>query len=48
MLRRSLIAGSLGKRLKRNAQFLRTQRYFAGMVYLELGVAAGLIGAGGR
>ncbi len=40
----SLIAGSLGDLLRGNLKFLRAQRYFAGSVYLGLGLTAALTG----
>jgi threonine/homoserine/homoserine lactone efflux protein len=36
----ALVAGTVGTSLKRNLRFLRAQRYFAGSVYLGLGLAA--------
>jgi threonine/homoserine/homoserine lactone efflux protein len=41
----ALAAGSVGAWLRGNLRFLRAQRYFAGSVYLGLGVATALSGA---
>jgi threonine/homoserine/homoserine lactone efflux protein len=41
----SLLAGSLGNLLRGNLKFLRAQRYFAGSVYIGLGVTTALTGA---
>jgi threonine/homoserine/homoserine lactone efflux protein len=41
----ALLSGTLGGWLKGNLGFLRAQRYFAGSVYLALGVATALTGA---
>ena len=40
----ALAAGSIGNRLRKNLSLLRTQRYFAGSIYLGLGAAAALTG----
>lgn len=40
----ALAAGSIGNRLRGNLRLLRTQRYFAGSVYLGLGAATALTG----
>ncbi|MGH9945609.1 MAG: LysE family translocator [Pyrinomonadaceae bacterium] len=42
----SLLAGSLGNLLRDNLKFLRTQRYFAGSVYLGLGLTTAFTGTG--
>ncbi len=42
----SLVAGSIGKRLRGNVKFLQGQRYFAGTVYIILGAATALTGTG--
>ncbi len=42
----SLLAGSIGNRLRGNLKFLRAQRYFAGSVYIGLGAATALTGTG--
>lgn len=41
----ALLAGTLGDRLKNNAKFWRRQRYFAGSVYILLGVTAVFTGS---
>ncbi|NIR53039.1 LysE family translocator [candidate division KSB1 bacterium] len=41
----ALLAGTLGKWLKGNARFLQAQRFFAGWVYIALGLATVLTGA---
>jgi len=41
----ALLAGTLGRWLKGNRRFIRTQRYFAGSVYIALGVTAALSGS---
>jgi threonine/homoserine/homoserine lactone efflux protein len=41
----ALLSGALGGWLKGNLQFLRAQRYFAGSVYLALGVTTALTGS---
>jgi threonine/homoserine/homoserine lactone efflux protein len=41
----ALLSGTLGGWLKGNLGFLRAQRYFAGSVYLALGVATALTGS---
>jgi threonine/homoserine/homoserine lactone efflux protein len=41
----ALLSGSVGGWLKGNLGFLRAQRYFAGSVYLALGVATALTGS---
>lgn len=41
----ALLAGTVGGWLKGNLKFLRTQRYFAGTVYIGLGVGMALSGA---
>ena len=41
----ALLSGTLGSWLKGNLGFLRAQRYFAGSVYLALGVATALTGS---
>lgn len=40
----ALLAGSVGYWLKRNARYLRAQRYFAGSVLIALGVATAVSG----
>ncbi|MBA3716467.1 MAG: LysE family translocator, partial [Pyrinomonadaceae bacterium] len=40
----SLLAGGIGNVLRGNRKFLRAQRYFAGSVYLGLGVTTALTG----
>jgi len=40
----ALLAGSIGRSLSRNLSFLRGQRYFAGSVFIALGVGAALTG----
>jgi threonine/homoserine/homoserine lactone efflux protein len=40
----ALLAGSVGNWLRGNLKFLRTQRYFAGSVYIGLGAATALGG----
>jgi len=40
----SLLAGSIGNLLRGNLKFLRAQRYFAGSVYIGLGVTTALTG----
>jgi threonine/homoserine/homoserine lactone efflux protein len=40
----ALLAGSVGYFLRENLSFLRGQRYFAGSVYMGLGLAAALTG----
>jgi threonine/homoserine/homoserine lactone efflux protein len=40
----ALLAGSVGHWLKRNARYLRAQRYFAGSVLIALGVATAVSG----
>ncbi len=42
----SLLAGRAGNLLRGNLKFLRAQRYFAGSVYLGLGVTTALTGSG--
>jgi threonine/homoserine/homoserine lactone efflux protein len=42
----ALLAGSLGHWLRGNARFVRAQRYFAGGVYIALGLATALSGSG--
>jgi threonine/homoserine/homoserine lactone efflux protein len=42
----ALLAGTFGGWLKGNARFLRTQRYFAGGVYITLGITTALSGSG--
>lgn len=41
----ALLAGSVGHWLRGNLRFLRAQRYFAGSIYLGLGVATALTGS---
>lgn len=41
-----LLAGSVGARMRSNLRFVRGQRYFAGTVYLTLGVVTALTGSG--
>ena len=41
----ALLAGSAGGWLKRNAGFLRAERYVAGGIYLALGLTTALVGA---
>jgi threonine/homoserine/homoserine lactone efflux protein len=41
----ALASGSIGNWLRGNLNFLRTQRYFAGSVYIGLGAATALSGA---
>lgn len=43
----ALLAGTLGGWLKENLQFIRAQRYFAGTVYIALGITTAL-SSGGR
>jgi len=40
----ALIAGTGGSMLRQNLRFLRVQRYFAGSVYIGLGLTAALTG----
>lgn len=40
----ALLAGTLGKWLKSNRGFLRAQRYFAGTIYIALGITTALSG----
>lgn len=42
----ALLAGTAGNWLKRNLRFLQAQRYFAGSVFVALGVATALSGSG--
>jgi threonine/homoserine/homoserine lactone efflux protein len=42
----ALLAGTFGRWLKGNARFLRTQRYFAGGVYVTLDITTALSGSG--
>lgn len=42
----AMLAGTLGQWLKGNRQFLRGQRYFAGVVYIALGITAALVDTG--
>ena len=42
----ALLAGTFGRWLKGNARFLRAQRYFAGGIYVALGVTTALSGSG--
>lgn len=42
----AVLSGSLGHWLKGNLRFLRAQRYFAGTVYIGLGVTTALSGVG--
>lgn len=42
----AMLAGTLGQWLKGNRQFLRGQRYFAGIVYIALGITAALVDTG--
>lgn len=44
----ALLAGSAGHFLRENLKFLRAQRYFAGSVYIGLGLAAALTGTNRR
>jgi threonine/homoserine/homoserine lactone efflux protein len=41
----ALLAGTLGQWLKGNIRFLQTERYFAGSVYIGLGVTTALSGS---
>lgn len=41
----ALLASSIADRIKGNAGFLRSQRYFAGLVYVGLGVTTALTGS---
>ena len=41
----ALLAGTIGHWLKGNLRFLRAQRYFAGTVYIGLGVTTALSGS---
>jgi threonine/homoserine/homoserine lactone efflux protein len=41
----ALLAGTVGHWLKGNLHFLRAQRYFAGTVYIGLGVTTALSGS---
>ena len=40
------LAGTFGRWLKGNARFLRAQRYFAGGIYITLGITTALSGSG--
>jgi len=40
----SVLAGAIGNLLRGNLKFLRAQRYFAGSVYIGLGVTTALTG----
>jgi len=42
----ALLAGTVGKWLKGNLHFLRAQRYFAGSIFIALGVTTALAGSG--
>ena len=42
----ALLAGALGNWLRDNLRFLRAQRYFAGTVFIALGLTAALSGSG--
>lgn len=42
----SILAGAIGRLLRGNLKFLHAQRYFAGSVYIGLGLATGLTGTG--
>ncbi len=42
----AIVAGTVGQWLKDNLQFLRAQRYFAGTVFIALGLTAALSGSG--
>jgi threonine/homoserine/homoserine lactone efflux protein len=42
----ALLAGTLGHWLRGNLRFLRAQRYFAGSMYIGLGLTAALSGSG--
>jgi len=42
----SLLSGSLGNLLRNNLKFFRAQRYFAGSVYIGLGLTTALTGTG--
>jgi threonine/homoserine/homoserine lactone efflux protein len=42
----ALLAGSAGRWLKGSRSFLRAERYFAGTVYIGLGVTAAFSGTG--
>jgi threonine/homoserine/homoserine lactone efflux protein len=42
----ALLAGTFGRWLKGNARFLRAQRYFAGGIYITLGVTTAFSGSG--
>ena len=41
----ALLAGKLGQWLKNNVRFLRAQRYFAGSVYIGMGIATAISGS---
>jgi threonine/homoserine/homoserine lactone efflux protein len=41
----AMLAGTLGRRLKQNLRFVRAQRYFAGTVYVGLGLATAFSGS---
>jgi threonine/homoserine/homoserine lactone efflux protein len=41
----ALLAGSLGDWMKRNLRLLKAQRYFAGTVFIALGIATALHGS---
>jgi threonine/homoserine/homoserine lactone efflux protein len=42
----ALLAGTFGRWLKGNARFLRAERYFAGGIYVALGITTALSGSG--
>jgi threonine/homoserine/homoserine lactone efflux protein len=44
----ALLAGTIGQWLKRSTRFLRGQRYFAGSVYIALGVTTALSGSNNK
>lgn len=44
----ALLAGSVGRRLRRSARFPRLQRWFTGGVYIGLGVTTALVGTENR
>ncbi len=44
----AMIAGRFGKWMRGNFRFLPGQRYFAGIVYIGLGLVTALTGASGK
>lgn len=42
----ALLAGSFGRMMKENLRVIKARRYFAGTVYITLGIAAALSGSG--